>query len=184
MIDIIRSYLRANLSPQRYRHIAAVEHLMLELATDFAVNREEAQLAALGHDILREEPPPLLLWIARQQQLALPQWLQQQPLLLHGPLAANYIQFLTGSRVPAAVAEAMAQHTLGAENMTQLTKLLFCADYLEPGRQHLTTTAREQLLALAPAAMFFKVVQQSCRHQQKKGALLPPTKLMWETTCG
>ena len=53
--------------------------------------------------------------------------------LLHGPVAAQFVKQTFGLE-DQDILNAIAEHTLGAVNMTLLSKIVFLADAIEPGR--------------------------------------------------
>jgi predicted HD superfamily hydrolase involved in NAD metabolism len=60
--------------------------------------------------------------------------LDYHPELWHGPVAASIVQERMGIR-DEDVLNAIRYHTTGRAGMTRLEKIIYLADYIEPGRQ-------------------------------------------------
>jgi HD superfamily phosphohydrolase YqeK len=98
----------------------------------------------LVHDIAREWPDAKLQEYSREHQLSLEPEEKLIPMLLHGPVAAD-ILMQKGYDSP--ICTAVRYHTLGSPTMGRLGLVLFIADFIEPGRTHITVEQRESLLA-------------------------------------
>lgn len=112
-------------------HVIRVVEQAQRLAAVHGLDRQQATLAALGHDLLRAHSDERLLRIAQEQSYALDPADASEPILLHGPLAVAILQEQYGVH-DADVLGAVAWHTTANENMTPLQKVLFLADKIEP----------------------------------------------------
>lgn len=115
-------------------HVIRVVEQAQRLAGVHGVDRQQATLAALGHDILRAHSNERLLRIAEEQSYALDPADASEPILLHGPLAVAILQEQYGIH-DGDVLGAVAWHTTANADMTPLQKLLFLADKIEPGKR-------------------------------------------------
>ena len=77
-----------NLSRHRREHSERVMAVMEALATVHHLNLDEARLAGWGHDLARELSRPDLLSEARRLGLTWGAEEDQEPILLHGAIAA------------------------------------------------------------------------------------------------
>lgn len=134
------------LTAHRRAHSERVAALMTELASQHGLDVDLAALAGWGHDLAREMSRPELLNEADRLFIAVGPEERVEPLLLHGPVAAGWME-QAGMGTPA-VWEAIRYHTTGAPSMGRLAQALFVADGVEPGRQY---DDREALLDLAMA---------------------------------
>jgi len=128
----------AQVSPRRIAHIGRVVALVEEWAVARRVGageRDRWRRAALLHDALRDAPEEVLRRWAPDAQ-----WPAKTR---HGPAAAAAAQ-ADGER-DAGVLDAVRYHSLGYASWDDAGRMLYLADYLEPGRQH----ERELLDALA-----------------------------------
>lgn len=108
----LRQALKKKLSPTRYQHVLRVARVATRIARLLKADENKAYLAALLHDIERELP---------------------QAELTHGHLGATYAK-KTFDITDQDILNAIRYHTLGRKNMSQLEKIIFVADYCEPGR--------------------------------------------------
>lgn len=115
-------------------HVIRVLEEALRLAEIHRVDREAVKIAVLGHDLLRAHSNERLLHIASEQDYQLADADRMEPILLHGPLAVPILreQYKV---LDADVLGAVAYHTTAHAGMTQLQKLLFVADKIEPGKR-------------------------------------------------
>jgi len=145
----------ARVSEARRAHIERVAALLAEWATVLAVpasERERWMRAALLHDALRDADREML------QSLA-PGW-SHSPKLQHGPAAAVMAE--RKGEGDGGVLDAVRYHSVGYAGWDQVGRMLYLADYLEPGR----TYRRDERRALAervprePGAILYAVARE------------------------
>ncbi|MBX6377905.1 MAG: bis(5'-nucleosyl)-tetraphosphatase (symmetrical) YqeK [Clostridia bacterium] len=131
--EALRAALSRRLSPARLAHVERVAATAAVLARRFGVDEGRARVAAWLHDIAREMAPGELAAMARR--LGVPVRGEGRALvaLTHGPVAAALAATEWRVDDPEVLA-AIAHHTTGAPGMSRLEKVLFVADYIEPGR--------------------------------------------------
>lgn len=124
--------LKTKVSSKRFEHILGVEQTALELAKKYQIDSQKASIASLLHDYAKEMDQGVML------PLAVKFW--NHPLfetadstILHGFAAATIAkeQFDVKDED---ILEAVAYHTMGAKEMNPIAKVLYVADYIEPGR--------------------------------------------------
>ncbi len=148
-LNQIQEKLRQQLSAKRMRHSLGVAETAMQLAQRYGIPAEEARLAGLLHDYARDLPPKTLLAVAEQAGLISNPVDRLAPDLLHGPVAAWLIPQEFGIVDPE-ILRAVAVHTLGAEDMSRLDKIIYLADLIEPTRayaevEHLRAIAENDL---------------------------------------
>jgi predicted HD superfamily hydrolase involved in NAD metabolism len=126
-------------------HIRRVEEEAVRLAARHGVDERRAQLAALGHDLVRHEKGPRLLELASEYGLTLDEVERASPILVHGPVAAAMLRRDYGVEDEELVA-GVDCHTTARAGMSALEKVLFVADKIEPHK-----LAREAALAKVKA---------------------------------
>jgi len=163
----------AQVSPRRIAHIARVVALVDQWAIArcaAAGERDRWRRAALLHDALRDAP-----------EEGLRRFVSDSPWPLktrHGPAAAAAAE-ADGER-DAGVLDAVRYHSLGYAGWDDAGRMLYLADYLEPGRQH----ERETLDALArrvpvePQAVLRAVAALRIGWRLKEGG--PIARETWE----
>jgi HD superfamily phosphohydrolase YqeK len=164
-------------SPRRRAHIARVNALALSWADAMRVDRDEREAwsdAARCHDALRD---------AGEAELrAIVPHLDWPPSLLHGPAAATRLEEDGESR--GAVLEAIFWHTVGNARWGRTGRVLYMADFLEPGRQF-DREERATLAARVPDHFdetFRDVVRMRLRDKVVSGETLRlETAALWES---
>jgi predicted HD superfamily hydrolase involved in NAD metabolism len=128
--ELLRAAL-TKVPPGLAEHVLRVTDEASRLATIHGVDREVAQIAALGRDILRAVNAERLLAICADQNYPADAVDRMEPILLHGPLAVQILreQYMV---LDADILGAVAAHTTARPGMTQLQKLIFIADKIEP----------------------------------------------------
>ena len=129
----IRGDLLKRLSPHRYQHTLDVADTAVEMANAFNVNPNKAYLAGILHDCAKNLDDLELLAICADNDENVTQIEQNRPFLLHskvGVIVAKTRYHITDEEVLSAI----RWHTTGKANMSDLEKIIFAADYIEPGR--------------------------------------------------
>lgn len=132
-LDSAKEWLRPRISQRRFLHTEGVVQTAHEMAKRCHADEFLAQLAGWLHDACKEIKDKELIKMAKDYGLKLHPVEEINGHLLHGPVAAELVKHelkLTNKDV----LDAIAEHTLGAVGMTVLSKILFLADALEPGR--------------------------------------------------
>lgn len=127
--------LRSRLTVRRFEHSLRVARTAENLARLWAADPEKAYLAGLIHDLARDMEPAELLKQAADYGIICNEIEADFPVLLHGPLGAAILQRdynLTDSEI----LEAVSLHTTGDYPLGTIAKIVFLADYIEPGRAY------------------------------------------------
>ena len=129
----IQNYIETNLTEKRYRHSIGVANEAVKLAEKYGADTKKAYFAGIAHDLAKEIPEEELrirLNGYKKQEL-----LAKYPYpLLHGPAAAVILKE-EFSVFDEEVLDAVFYHTTGKEDMNLLTKIIYLADFIEPGRK-------------------------------------------------
>jgi predicted HD superfamily hydrolase involved in NAD metabolism len=132
-IDEARQWVSPRVSERRLKHIQGVAATARRLAERVGCDANLAELAGWLHDACKENTDKELIAQARAFGLKLHPVEERNGHLLHGPVAAEVVRrelAVTNEDV----LQAIAEHTLGAAPMSLLSKAVFLADALEPGR--------------------------------------------------
>ncbi|NMA89987.1 MAG: HD domain-containing protein [Amphibacillus sp.] len=124
--------VKPHLSQKRYQHTKRVLTTALELAQRYDVDEEETMLASVFHDYAKYRPLDEMSHIIKQKELPI-DLLSFHHELWHGPVASILVETeigITNQRVK----DAIYWHTTGRGNMSELEKVVYLADYIEPGR--------------------------------------------------
>ncbi|QUI25737.1 bis(5'-nucleosyl)-tetraphosphatase (symmetrical) YqeK [Vallitalea pronyensis] len=132
-IIAIRKALQTSLKASRYTHTLGVEVTAIELARQHGANVYKAQIAALLHDCAKDMAHKKALAICKSYGVSLTKASQRNPDLVHaevGAIVAKKIYRIEDDDVLCAI----AYHTTGRPGMSLLEKIIYIADYIEPGR--------------------------------------------------
>ncbi|MFP5526859.1 bis(5'-nucleosyl)-tetraphosphatase (symmetrical) YqeK [Peptococcus simiae] len=128
-----RTLLSQELGPKRLAHCQRVADTAAQLAEKYGADVDDAYLAGLMHDYAKKFDQSRLYELAKEGQLITDPCEEKVPDLLHGVVGA-YLLEESGRITNKAVLQAMASHTVGRANMSLLDKIVYLADYIEPGR--------------------------------------------------
>ena len=167
----------AIVTPARREHIERVAELAARWALDMGVpeNERHRWLRAVWlHDALRDAP-----------EAELSRWAPSTPGpldLRHGPASAARAK--AEGETDRGVLDAVRYHSIGLAEWDMVGRVLYCADYLEPGRKH----EREWRADLAqrfpsePALVLRQVAGARVGHLIGSGRpLLEPTVRFWNS---
>ena len=129
----ITEYLKDHLSETRLAHTQRVLLEAQSLAKVWHVDRKQAELAALSHDMVRNLDPNELDRLIEKWEL--PETLLGNRNLSHGRVAGAMLKHNFGID-DQAVLDAVSYHTTGRAGMGLLEKVIYIADAIEPGRSY------------------------------------------------
>lgn len=132
-IDDIKEKLQEILNKGRYKHTIGVCYTAMSLAMCYGEDIKKAELAGLLHDNAKCISDEKMLKKCRKHNIEISDAESRQPYLLHAKLGAFYASYKYGVD-DNDVAEAIRYHTTGCPDMSMLQKIIYVADYIEPGR--------------------------------------------------
>lgn len=144
-IERLQHIVKGRLSPKRFAHTLGVVDMAKRLASHYGASVQQAEVAALLHDAMKERPLQEMQTMVMDAQIAVDLEMLNNGALLHGPAAAAYAK-LELQIQDESICEAIRVHTLGSTHMSLLDKIIFLADYIEPNRDF---PGVEELRALA-----------------------------------
>ena len=133
-LESIRESIKKTLSESRYRHVLGVEEVCYDLALIHESDTFKAGLAGLLHDCAKSIKGNEALRLCEKFNIKLDDVTRFQPSLLHGPLGSKIAEIEYGIS-DREILSAIYYHTTGCENMSLLDKIVYLADYIEPGRR-------------------------------------------------
>jgi len=169
----LKDYLAKRLSPVRFTHSLEVAKLAQRLCLCYNLRPLKGYLAGLAHDLAREWPEERLIAFLKHKKLGIKKWEKDHPVLLHGRVAACYLEEAFGVR-DRDVLEAVKLHVTGHPRMGCLSQIIYVADYLEPGRGFLDEEKRLWLLSLDLSEMVLIVTKNIIAFLTKTGRKVAP----------
>ena len=112
-------------------HIERSREVSQELAVRHNVDARLADIGTAAHDLARSLGRDRLLAEAERLELPLGLVEECEPVLLHGPIAARWLRDEEGE-LDELVLESVAWHTTGRPDMSEVAKVVFLADKLDP----------------------------------------------------
>ena len=126
---------KKHLTSQRFYHSQCVAAEAARLARRYGADVEQARLAGILHDIMKDTPPEEQLKILGDSGIILTDMQRRTPKLWHSLCGAAYLEHTLGV-TDQAVLQAVRCHTGGRSCMTLLDKVLFVADYISADRDY------------------------------------------------
>ena len=124
--------VRQQLPDKRYNHTLGVMESAQELAERYGADIEKAKLAAIFHDYAKYRPLDEMEEIIKKEHL--PQdLLNYNTELWHAPVGAIPVK-KEADLHDEEILSAIRNHTSGCTGMSKLDKIIYLADYIEPGR--------------------------------------------------
>ena len=173
-IEQMKEQLSERLSDHRYIHSLGVVETAVKMAETFGVDIEKTRVAALLHDCAKQIPHDEQIKLCEEFGVPTDEIKLKQPGLLHADLGA-YIAETEFGIEDEEISDAIRYHTLGRENMSDLEKILYLSDIIEPNRKEfegLTDLRRLCFLDLDEALRFG--LSLSIKHVERCGGLLHP----------
>ena len=145
-ISKILKKLQKELDAERYQHTLGVMYTAASLAMCHGENIEHALIAGALHDCAKCIPGREKIKLCKKYNLEVTPVEEKNPSLLHAKLGA-YLALKKYDIVDQDILNSIKSHTTGRPEMTLLEKIIYIADYMEPGRTELPNMAEVRTLA-------------------------------------
>lgn len=130
--DTALNLLKDHLDDKRYEHCLRVEATAIDLAKHYDADWQNAGIAGLLHDLMKQEDDEEMRDVIISENLDL-DMLTFGSSIWHGPIAATYVQKHLGIDDDE-ILRAIKFHTTGTNDMSLIEKIVYVADYIEPAR--------------------------------------------------
>jgi predicted HD superfamily hydrolase involved in NAD metabolism len=148
----------------------------LHLAERYGADQQKTAAAALFHDYAKDFSRDKLFQLVSHYQLKVDPVMAQAYQILHGKVAAAIACHEFGIKDPE-ILQAIENHTTGRKNMGMIEKIIYLADFIEPGRSY---PGVDQLRELAEEDLdraVFKALNNTMIYVLRTGKLLHPNTL-------
>lgn len=125
--------VKGQITEKRYEHTLGVMETAIQLAEKYGADVNKAELAAIFHDYAKFRSKDEMEKIIIEQNMPR-QLLEYHSELWHAPVGAYLVKVEAGID-DEEILQAIRNHTTGNKNMNLLDKIIFLADYIEPGRK-------------------------------------------------
>lgn len=180
-INKIRRKLKKHLDRPRYEHTLGVMYTAGSMAMCHNADMDQAMTAGILHDCAKCIPDDKKIRLCDKYHLNISDAEYANPSLIHAKLGA----FMAAHKYhidDKEVVEAIACHTTGKPHMSTLDKIIYIADYIEPGRCEAPNLTKIRQLAFEDLdECLYKILTDSLDYLAKKDAVLDPmTKKTFE----
>ncbi|RQX29189.1 HD domain-containing protein [Staphylococcus warneri] len=125
--------VKEKLPEKRFKHSLRVAETAVKLAEIYDGDKDKAELAGVLHDYCKYDDLSTMYQTVRQYDLE-SDLLSYGGEILHGPVCSAIMENDFDVK-DEEVLLAIKYHTTGRQQMTKTEKLIFIADYIEPGRK-------------------------------------------------
>ena len=130
----LRKAIKKVQDAKRYEHTLGVAYTAAALAMKYEEDILKAQIAGLLHDCAKCLSDEYLLEICDKAKLSVSDIERRNPFLLHAKAGAHLAKEKYHVE-DKDILNAIYYHTTGRARMSLLEKIIFVADYIEPGRK-------------------------------------------------
>ncbi|WP_066064024.1 bis(5'-nucleosyl)-tetraphosphatase (symmetrical) YqeK [Neobacillus soli] len=170
--DVALKLVKVQLTEHRYQHTLGVMETAITLAKLYGVDELKAETAAIFHDYAKFRPKDEMKEIITAQGFP-GDLLSFNSELWHAPVGAYLVEKEAGI-TNQEVLDAIRYHTSGRIGMTLLEKIIYLADYIEPGR-HFPGVDEVRMLAKENLDQaLIKAVQNTILFLMKKNQTVYP----------
>ncbi len=177
----IRKKLKKELDKDRFGHTVGVMYTAgcLAMAHDFP--QEPAMIAGLLHDCAKCITNEEKLKLCRQYHIPITAVESESPYLLHAKLGAYLAESIYEVKDPQ-ILHAIKVHTTGEPEMSILDKIIYIADYIEPGRDKAPDLSYVRKLAFHDLdACMAKILHDTLKYLSGRGGAIDPiTKMTYQ----
>lgn len=168
------------LDGERYAHTLGVMDTAACLAMRYGADIETAMIAGLLHDCAKCISNDEKLKLCKKYQLEVSDAEHANPGLLHAKLGA-YIAKEKYQIHNLEILRAIESHTTGRPGMSLLDKIIYIADFIEPGRDEAPNLPDVRALAFVDLdACLKRILEDTLVYLRKKGVPVDPAT---ENTC-
>ncbi len=170
----IRRAMEKTLDPKRYEHTLGVEFTAAALAMRYDASVQNAQLAGLLHDCAKCLSDEKRLAICERHNISVNDVEKRNPFLLHAKVGSFLAMDEYGVTDPDVI-HAILNHTTGRPGMSLLEKIIFIADYIEPGRKQAPNLQMIRKLAFINLdEALIKILEDTLTYLKESGGEIDP----------
>ncbi|MFS1007545.1 bis(5'-nucleosyl)-tetraphosphatase (symmetrical) YqeK [Enterococcus sp. 3G6_DIV0642] len=130
--ELLMQKVQMQMSQKRFEHVLGVEKTAVALAEKYGASPVKASIASLTHDYAKERSDEEFQLVIRRDGFDL-DLLNWNNAIWHGLVGADFVQRELEID-DEEILQAIRLHTTGAAKMSLLDKIVYVADYIEPGR--------------------------------------------------
>ena len=171
----IQNRLKSSLKESRFEHTIGVMYTAGSMAMAHQYDIKKAMLAGLLHDCAKCLTYEEQVRICEENQREISEYERNNRALLHskaGAILAKIEYNITDEEI----LHAIEYHTTSVANMNTLDKIIYIADYIEPGRDQAPNLELIRHLAFTDLdACLAQILYDTLEYLNQKGYLIDPT---------
>lgn len=145
-ISKIRKAMEKVQDGKRYEHTLGVAYTAASLAMKYGVDLNSTMIAGYLHDCAKHLSDEKKLHLCEKYKIAVTETEARNPSLLHAKVG-GFLAMDTYKITDKDIINAILNHTTGRPEMSDLEKIVFIADYIEPGRKNAPNLAEVRKMA-------------------------------------
>jgi len=145
-IKKIRKKMEKSLDPKRFEHTLGVAYTACCLAMCYDTDLNKAMTAGLLHDCAKCLNDEKKIAICEKHNIPINDVEKKNPFLLHAKVG-SYMAMKQFNIHDQDIINAILNHTTARPGMSQLEKIIYIADYIEPGRKQAPNLVQIRKLA-------------------------------------
>ena len=175
IITKLRDEMRKVQDSKRFEHTLGVTYTAACLAMCYNENIQNAEIAGLLHDCAKCLPNEKKIHICKKSHVEINFAESKNPFLLHAKAGAILAEKEYGIS-DQNILNAVRFHTTGRPGMSLLEKIIFIADYIEPGRTHSVYLPEIRKLAFVDLdAALRRILSDTLEHLKTSESEIDPT---------
>ncbi|XCP83763.1 bis(5'-nucleosyl)-tetraphosphatase (symmetrical) YqeK [Roseburia hominis] len=173
-LNKIKRRVKRYLDKDRYDHTIGVMHTAGCLAMRYGADLDGALTAGLLHDCAKCLSSDEKIRLCKKYHLDINEAEMKNPGLLHAKLGA-FLAWKKYNIEDKKILRAIAAHTTGRPAMSLLDKIIYIADFIEPGRCEAPNLTDVRALAFVDLdACLFKILEDTLTYLNTKGVTVDP----------
>lgn len=177
----LRKEMEKEQDGRRYEHTLGVEFTSAALAMRYGASVKSARTAGLLHDCAKCLSDKERVSLCKKYDIPMTELEKANPFLLHAKVGACLAKERYGVTDPD-ILNAILNHTTGRPGMSLLEKIVFIADYMEPGRNHAPNLEEIRKMAFMDLDQtLLKILEDTLEYLDSgNGDVDPMTRKTWE----
>lgn len=170
----IRKKMEKTLDPKRFEHTLGVTYTAAALAMCHETDIQKAQIAGLLHDCAKCMDNEKKIAICQKHKIEINEIERQNPFLLHAKVGSYVAAKKFGISDPD-ILHAILYHTTGRPEMSDLEKIVYIADYIEPGRKQIPNLTEIRKLAFQDLdRALLKILDNTLNYLERSAQVIDP----------
>lgn len=170
----IRKNMEKTLDRKRFEHTLGVAYTATALAMCYQVDLNKAQTAGLLHDCAKCISDEKKIAICTKHNIQINAIELNNPFLLHAKVG-SYMAMKKFNVHDPDIINAILNHTTGRPGMSELEKIIYIADYIEPGRKQAPNLSIVRKLAFQNLDQaLLKILEDTLQYLKDSGSEMDP----------